>query len=124
MPTPAAVLAAALFTLVLGAQCVRADESPRDPEQVYAVTCHYCHDNGIGKVLKGAKLAPERIRLAVRQGYVAMPAFAPSFITDAELAALVTLLHEAPAPAATSAAASAATSAPATAPAAAAEPAR
>ncbi|MFO1265405.1 MAG: cytochrome c [Rubrivivax sp.] len=100
MPTPAAALAAALLTLGLGAQSARADESPRDPERVYAVTCRYCHDNGIGKALRGARLAPERIRLAVRQGYVAMPAFAPSFITDAELEALVSLLHESPPPAA------------------------
>ena len=94
-------LAVLLAVLGVGGSLARAADPVRDPERIYAITCHYCHDNGIGKVLKGARLAPERIQLAVRQGYVAMPAFAPSFISDAELAALVTLLSQAPAPAAT-----------------------
>jgi mono/diheme cytochrome c family protein len=88
-------LALALAALVAAVSVAQAADPPRDPARIYAITCHYCHDNGIGKVLKGAQLAPDRIRLAVRQGYVAMPAFAPSFISDAELASLVTLLNQA-----------------------------
>lgn len=107
MWTMTARLAVVLAVLGAGGGVARADEAARDPERIYAITCRYCHDNGIGKVLKGARLPPERIQLAVRQGYVAMPAFAPSFISDAELAALVTLLSQAPVPAAAPTAANA-----------------
>jgi mono/diheme cytochrome c family protein len=103
MPTETAGLTAALVALSLSTGFARAGDlprdPPRDPERIYAISCHFCHDNGIGKALKGAQLDPQRIRLAVRQGYVAMPAFAPSFITDAELEALVQMLSQAPAPA-------------------------
>lgn len=98
MPTETARLTAALVTLSLSTGFAHAGDPPRDPERIYAISCHFCHDNGIGKALKGAQLKPQRIRLAVRQGYVAMPAFAPSFITDAELEALVQMLSQAPAP--------------------------
>jgi mono/diheme cytochrome c family protein len=82
--------------LGVAAACLAQAASPaRAPDRVYAVTCQYCHDTGIGPPLKGAQLAPERIRLAVRQGYRSMLAFAPSEITDAELAALVRMLSEA-----------------------------
>ena len=99
MATRTICLTAGLISYLFAARMARADDPPRDPERVYAVTCRYCHDNGIGQVLRGAKLPPERIQLAVRQGYVAMPAFAPSFITDAELADLVKLLTAAAPPA-------------------------
>jgi cytochrome c5 len=79
-------------------------DAQRDANHVYEITCHYCHDNGIGLVLKGAQIPAERIRLAVRQGYVAMPAFMPSYISDAELAALIELLTQPAAPAAAAAA--------------------
>lgn len=82
----------ALALIGAGACVAQAADEPRDPDRVYAITCHYCHDNGIGPALRGASLMPERIRLAVRQGYGSMPAFMPSDITDAELAALVQML--------------------------------
>ena len=91
--------AAYTIALAAGAVSLAQPAAPsRDPDRVYAVTCQYCHDTGIGPLLKGARLAPERIRLAVRQGYGSMLAFAPSEITDAELAALVQMLSEAPPP--------------------------
>jgi cytochrome c5 len=72
----------------------RGADPQRDANRVYDITCHYCHDNGIGPVLKGAQLPAERIRLAVRQGHLAMPAFAPSYVSDAELAALIEMLAQ------------------------------
>ncbi|MCC7461586.1 MAG: cytochrome c [Gammaproteobacteria bacterium] len=89
-----------LALLGLGASLAHPADAPRPPERLYAISCHYCHDTGIGTMLFGAQLDPQRIRLAVRQGYMAMPAFAPSFITDAELTALAAMLSQAPAPAA------------------------
>lgn len=100
MRTPYAVVTLAI-TLLAAAECLaQTPGATRDPNRVYAVTCQYCHDTGIGPPLKGARLASERIRLAVRQGYRSMLAFAPSEITDAELAALVQMLSEAAPPAA------------------------
>jgi hypothetical protein len=89
----------ALAMAATGALLAQAAEQSRTPDRVYAITCHYCHDNGIGIALKGMHLPPERIELAVRQGHGAMPAFPPSYITDAELAALSRMLSEAAAPA-------------------------
>jgi hypothetical protein len=92
--------AMALAIIGAGAFLAQAADPPREPNYVYQITCHYCHDNGIGLVLKGAHLPPERIQLAVRQGHASMPAFAPSYITDAELAALAQMISESAAPAA------------------------
>jgi len=93
-------LAVALAIIGAGALLAQAADAPRDPNRVYEITCHYCHDNGIGMVLKGAHFPPERIEFAVRHGYASMPAFPPSYITDAELAALARMLSEAAPPAA------------------------
>jgi mono/diheme cytochrome c family protein len=71
---------------------------PRDPDHVYAVTCHYCHDTGIGPVLKGSHYPVDQIRTAVRHGHGSMPSFMPSEITEAELAALVHMLSDAALP--------------------------
>jgi mono/diheme cytochrome c family protein len=90
----------ALAIIGAGALLAQAADPPRDPNRVYAITCHYCHDNGIGMVLKGTHLPPERIQLAVRQGHASMPAFLPSYITDAELAALAQMLSASEPPAA------------------------
>lgn len=92
--------AVAIALIAAGASLARGAEPQRDANRVYDITCRYCHDNGIALVLKGAQLAPERIRLAVRQGHLAMPAFMPSYISDAELAALIEMLSQPPAPAA------------------------
>jgi mono/diheme cytochrome c family protein len=90
--------AAALAIIGAGTCFAQSAGQQRDPNRIYAITCHYCHDNGIGPALKGANFLPERIRLAVRQGYASMPAFMPSDITDAELAALVQMLSGPAAP--------------------------
>src|SRR5450631_1108760 len=93
----AVLLAASVFGGALFA--VRGADPQRDANSVYEITCHYCHDNGIGPVLKGTQLTPERIRLAVRRGRLAMPAFMPSYISDAELAALIEMLSQPAGPA-------------------------
>jgi hypothetical protein len=92
-----------MLVIAAGVPLAPGAEPQRDANHIYDITCRYCHDNGIGLLLKGAQIPPERIRLAVRQGYVAMPAFMPSYISDAELAALIEMLRQPPAPTAASA---------------------
>jgi mono/diheme cytochrome c family protein len=65
---------------------------------VYAKICAYCHDVGVGPVIKGRQLPPEYISLVVRQGLRAMPAFRSSFIDDKALQALGEYLSKSPAP--------------------------
>lgn len=62
--------------------------------QVYARTCAYCHDHGVGPAIKGRELDPAAVRMMVRHGAIAMPAFRPTEITDAELDALAKMLSE------------------------------
>jgi len=49
----AVLLAASVFGGALFA--VRGADPQRDANSVYEITCHYCHDNGIGPVLKGTQ---------------------------------------------------------------------
>lgn len=71
---------------------IRAGDSPGT--QVYARTCAYCHDHGVGPVIKGRELDPAAIRLMVRHGAFGMPAFRPTEITDPELEAVAKMLSE------------------------------
>lgn len=57
-------------------------------EQLWSRTCSYCHNDSLAAELRGAGAARAAIIGAVRRGPGAMPAFAPSVVTDAELAAL------------------------------------
>lgn len=87
-------LTIALAIIGAGACLAQSASQSRDPNHVYAATCQYCHDTGIGPLLKGAHFPPDRIRLAVRHGHGSMPAFMPSDITETELAALAQMLSE------------------------------
>lgn len=60
----------------------------RAPEAIYARTCGYCHGARVAPVIRGRKLPVELITAYVRGGQRAMPAFRPTEITNAELAAL------------------------------------
>ncbi|MCW1986939.1 mono/diheme cytochrome c family protein [Novosphingobium capsulatum] len=62
--------------------------------QVYARTCAYCHDHGVGPVITHRGLDPAVVRLMVRHGGLAMPAFRPTEISDAELAAVSAMLEQ------------------------------
>jgi mono/diheme cytochrome c family protein len=53
--------------------------------EVYAKVCGYCHQTGIGPVIRGRELPPEYITHLVRHGLRAMPAFTASFIDDQAL---------------------------------------
>jgi len=60
----------------------------RGPDHIWASSCSYCHDTGVGPRLRGARPDPKLVDLAVRNGLPGMPAFHPSEVSDKELAAL------------------------------------
>lgn len=58
-------------------------------QEAYSKVCGFCHDRGIGPVIKGLGKNPDLIRLVVRSGNQAMPAFRQSEIDDATLAKII-----------------------------------
>lgn len=59
---------------------------PQDPaEQVYEQVCMGCHATGVGPVITGRDLPPEAVKLFVRNGSRAMPAFTEAMIDDETL---------------------------------------
>ena len=84
------------FSLIGAGACLAQAAAPaRDPARVYAATCHFCHDTGIGPPIRGAHYPPAQIRFIVRHGDGAMIAFTPTAISHAELAALIVWLDRA-----------------------------
>jgi mono/diheme cytochrome c family protein len=76
------------------------DGGGKDGADVYAKICGYCHDVGVGPVIKGRQLPPEFTTQIVRHGFRAMPAFRSSVIDDQALQALSEYVSKSPAPAA------------------------
>lgn len=60
----------------------------KGPEGTYARTCGYCHGSNVGPPILGRGVPPEATVAITRTGQGAMPAFRPTEINDAELAAL------------------------------------
>jgi mono/diheme cytochrome c family protein len=60
----------------------------RNSRQLWSETCRYCHNDRLAPELRGQGLAPRAIATAVRKGINGMPSFAPSVVSDAELAQL------------------------------------
>lgn len=87
---------------LMGGSAVQASEklgaypAPRKPEVVYAKVCGYCHGRNIGPILLGRKLPVDMITLVVREGRNGMPAFRPTEVSNAELAALAKWISTAP----------------------------
>ncbi|MEI9963852.1 MAG: cytochrome c [Caulobacteraceae bacterium] len=94
-------LAVVLALTAAGPVLAQSDGRWRSGEQAYAKTCAYCHESGVGPVLKGRSLPPSYIAQMARHGFRQMPAFPPSFIDDKTLADLGDFLKASPAPAAT-----------------------
>lgn len=70
----------------------------RDTQQMFELTCAYCHTTGIGPELRGRGLSSDLIVTLVRHGTRAMPTFRPTEFSDQELAALSQWLSLSPAP--------------------------
>ena len=91
-PVVAAGMAlAASLTLPAGAEPAprTANSAPsgqgRSPQELWDKTCSRCHLTGVGPELRGRQLPPEYVRMIVRNGFLAMPAFPHSSIDDATL---------------------------------------
>ena len=54
----------------------------KDGAEVYTKVCALCHESNTGPAVRGRGLDPMYIRLIVRNGYRAMPAFRASEIDD------------------------------------------
>lgn len=100
----------AVLAVVAAPQCARAQApgadaaqplgqplAQRSPANVYASTCGYCHGHNVGPVILGRKLPAEMVKMMVRSGPHGMPAFRPSEISEAELAALALWVQKSPA---------------------------
>ncbi len=61
----------------------------RSSRELWSATCRYCHDDRVAPELRGAGLSAQAIAAAVRRGINGMPSFAPSVLSDPELAQLV-----------------------------------
>lgn len=83
----------AIVSLV--ATSAQADESAKwkNGAQVYQKTCSYCHDTGIGPVIKGRELPIDYVKQVVRNGLQAMPAFRVSEFDDMLLADLANIIN-------------------------------
>jgi mono/diheme cytochrome c family protein len=60
----------------------------KDGQEVYAKVCGYCHDQGVGPVIRGRALPSVYVRSMVRNGVRAMPAFRIAEIDDESLTKL------------------------------------
>lgn len=79
-------------SIVLGASVLlysaigTANESAyKNGEHVFKAVCSHCHELGTGPKIKERNLPAEYIKIRVRQGFRAMPAFRASNIDDKSL---------------------------------------
>lgn len=72
----------------------------QDGQEVYGKVCGYCHEHGVGPVIRGRQLQPDYVRSVVRHGNRAMPAFRESEIDNAMLVQVADLVARSTAPAA------------------------
>ncbi|MCL4184578.1 MAG: cytochrome c [Burkholderiaceae bacterium] len=84
----------AALALAGAAPAALADSSGKwqSGKEVYDKVCGYCHESGVGPVIRGRELPAEYIRYVVRHGNRAMPSFRPSEIGDDALAEVVRLV--------------------------------
>ena len=87
------VSAAGLLVVAAAVQAQSAGEW-RNAEHLYNSSCTFCHDTGVGPVLKGVGWPEEYIEIRVRNGYRAMPAFKPSEISRSDIEDLARWLAE------------------------------
>jgi mono/diheme cytochrome c family protein len=94
-------LCAGLLALASRTAAAQSAGQWQGPEHLWRAVCGYCHGTGIGVPLLGARLPAATIAEFTRKGLKQMPPFAPSQISDAELAALAEWIsRSAPPPAA------------------------
>jgi mono/diheme cytochrome c family protein len=74
---------------------------PKDKAQmVFEQTCMNCHANGVGPVITGRELPVDAVKMFVRNGNRAMPAFTEAMIDNETLDRVAELVSKSKAPAA------------------------
>lgn len=90
------------LALIVGAQAKEAEKAPqwRSGKDVYDKVCGHCHKPsvGVGTVLEGRDLPIEYLKVIVRNGLNAMPAFPESYVDDLSLAEVSKYLGSLPPP--------------------------
>lgn len=72
---------------------------PKDPAQmVFEQTCMSCHATGVGPVITGRDLPPDAVKMFVRNGNRAMPAFTEAMIDNETLDRVAQLVATSKAP--------------------------
>lgn len=79
----------------LGKESIPKDQA----EMVFQQTCMACHATGVGPVITGRDLPPEAVKMFVRNGNRAMPAFTEAMIDNETLDRVAQLVARSPAPA-------------------------
>lgn len=93
---------AAIFSVLMGVTGVAAAATDDDRIKIgqakYEKLCALCHEVDVGPELKGRQLPPAYISTIVRSGFLAMPAFPHSHLSDEELLAVGEYIQQTPAP--------------------------
>lgn len=89
----AALVCAGIGGAAWAAHHEEAEPATRAPQTTYAEVCGFCHGRNVGPVIRGRGLPASAIKIFVRTGPNAMPAFRPTEISDAELDALANWLE-------------------------------
>ncbi len=72
---------------------------PKDPAQmVFEQTCMSCHATGVGPIITGRDLPPDAVKMFVRNGNGAMPAFTEAMIDNETLDRVAQLVATSKAP--------------------------
>lgn len=90
------------FALLAASAQAQDDSQWGSGKNLYDKVCGYCHapEVGVGTAIAGRGLPEAYVKLIVRNGFNAMPAFPASFIDDESIAQVTEYLSTLPAPAA------------------------
>lgn len=97
---PAGGAAVVVLATCLAAPVCAGEALWRSGEALYEKVCGHCHRPavGVGTVLEGRQLPLEYLKLIVRNGFMAMPAFPETYVDDADLSAISAYLGSLPVP--------------------------
>ncbi|MDX2369003.1 MAG: cytochrome c [Colwellia sp.] len=80
--------------LLYSAIGMASERAYKDGEHVFKAVCSHCHELGNGPKIKGRALPIEYIKIRVRNGFRAMPAFRASNIDDKSLQLVAELIRD------------------------------
>jgi mono/diheme cytochrome c family protein len=85
------------YILLYSATGMAGERAYKDGEHVFKAVCSHCHDLGNGPKIKGRNLPHEYIKMRVRNGFRAMPAFRSANIDDKSLQLVTEYINNSPA---------------------------